>query len=92
MSPNQIARMNFWVPLLGVVATGAATAGIAYAVMGKDVSQNAKDIQELKAHETVITDIRLQNVAATAERLALKKGIARIERALKRQCAETAGG
>ncbi len=92
MVPTQIARLNVWGPILAFVTSCALTAGIAYGIMGSDVSRNSTDIAALQAQGTTITDIRIAQGVAKTERRAITQRLDRITRILESQYGVSARG
>ena len=89
MSSAQIERVNFWLPTIAGALGIAFSAGIAYAVIGSDVSRNSSDIQSLKAREetigTTITDIRIAQVEISGQLDALTARVDTATRILERR-------
>ena len=85
MSPAQIARLNYWGPIMAFVASGALTAGVAYGIMGSDVARNSSDIKELKTQGETLTKILVAQGVASSERGGLKSRLDLVSRILERQ-------
>jgi len=56
VNPAQTEKVNFWLPTIAGALGIAFSAGIAYAVIGSDVSRNSSDIQAMKDRETTVGD------------------------------------
>jgi len=56
VSSAQTEKVNFWMPTIAAALGIAFSAGIAYAVIGSDVSRNSSDIQAMKDRETTVGD------------------------------------
>lgn len=89
MNPAHIERTNFWIPTIAGALGIAFSAGIAYAVIGSDVSRNSSDIRAMKARETTIgatiTDIRLAQVEISGQLDALTDRVDTATRILERR-------
>ncbi len=75
VNPTQVAKVNFWLPILTALVAGALSAGTAYGIIGRDVFRNSEDIAELKIQGSVIMDIRLAQRTAETERSGFKDSI-----------------
>lgn len=100
---DQVLKVNFWLPFLVCVVSSALAAGIAYGIMGGDISRNAaeslrnaNDIAGIKSQNadfgTMTVNIRLDLVKASGERKGLKTQLNYLTDRLDKQWGALPGG
>lgn len=85
MSPLQVARINFWLPIVAAMASFTLAAGMAWGVTVTSIARNSNDIIELQESGTTITAILVAQEGAKVEREGLKEGLEAIRRILERR-------
>lgn len=68
MGSNPTLKLNFWLPIMGILVSSALTAGVAYGLIGSTVSRNTADIAAYEKQRVILVDIQIAQGIAVADR------------------------